>query len=255
MPLLFTSQGDRCTIAQQERSESLGSSEQERIGREFDQDACDFCDRYKKRGLSSSSRLLLDFIVEERVRGRSVVDLGCGAGGFSIQLLKEGAASATGFDLSPNMVDAATALARAEGFDGKAKFQLANAAMAKLPPSDIVVMDKVLCCYSDWRLLLKNAASASQTMLGFIVPRDIGIARLPFRAGIRLANFFTRRRGSVLFYLHPLGLIDGALRDSGFTQQRKRTSRLWLVFLYTRSPGVGTNEQSQYIAPSSSDSR
>lgn len=252
MPLLFTSQGDRCTIAQQERSVPTGSSEQERIGREFDEDACDFCDRYKKRGLSSSSKLLLDFIVGERVQGRSVVDLGCGAGGFSVQLLKEGAASANGFDLSQNMVNTAMALARAEGFEGKAKFQLGNAATAKLPPSDIVIMDKVLCCYPDWKLLLKNAAGASQTMLGFVVPRDIGIARLPFRAGIRLVNFFAKRRGSILFYLHPLGLIDSALRDSGFIQQRKRTSRLWLVFLYTRSAGVGTNEQSQYIAPSSS---
>ena len=249
--LISTSNGDRYTIAQQERSEPSRSSEQERIGREFDQDACDFCDRYKKRGLSSSSKILLDFIVEERVHGRSIVDLGCGAGGFSIQLLKEGAASANGFDLSQNMVNAARQLARAEGFDEKAKFQLGDAATSKLPPSDIVIMDKVLCCYPDWKLLLRNAASASQTMLGFIVPRDIGIARLPFRVGIRLVNFFAKRRGSILFYLHPLGLIDSALRDSGFTQQRKRTSRLWLVLLYSRCPGVTTIEQSQYIVPSS----
>jgi len=75
--------------------------ETDRIGEEFDADACDFCDRYKRRGLSKSSRLLLDFILNEGAQDKTVVDLGCGAGGFSVELLKKGAASAIGVDLSP----------------------------------------------------------------------------------------------------------------------------------------------------------
>jgi SAM-dependent methyltransferase len=209
-------------------------SEADRIGKEFDEDACDFCDRYRKAGLSRSSRMLLDFIVREGVDGRSVVDLGCGSGGFSIELLKEGAQTTVGYDLSRNMIDSATKLATTNGFADRAKFQVGNAAASELPTSDIVIMDKVLCCYSNWKPLLTNAIGASRIMVGFVVPRDEGIAKIPFRLGVKVVNYFSRRKGNILLYLHPLALVDRTLRDSGFTHRKKQASRFWLVFLYSR---------------------
>jgi SAM-dependent methyltransferase len=212
-----------------------GLPETDKIGKEFDEDACDFCDRYKKSGLSRSSRLLLDSILEEGLDGMSVADLGCGAGGFSIELLKQGAESVIGFDLSRNMISSANDLARSNGVESKAKFQIGDAATAELPMSDVVILDKVLCCYSDWKPLLGNAMEASRRMLGFIVPRDEGIVKVPFRLGARIVNYFQRRKGNILFYLHPLNLVDRTLRDSGFTRRRKKASRFWLIFLYSRA--------------------
>jgi magnesium-protoporphyrin O-methyltransferase len=205
-----------------------------KISREFDGDACDFCERYRNNGLSRSSKLLLKFILDGNAQDKAVLDLGCGAGGLSMELLKHGAQSAVGFDLSPRMIVAATELAQASGFESRAKFQEGNAATAELPRSDIVVMDKVLCCYSEWRPLLKNAMEAGKVMIGFTVPRDEGITKLPFRIALRIANYFQKRRGGVLFYLHPLGTVDKTVRDSGFKRLRKQGSRFWLVFLYSR---------------------
>ena len=209
--------------------------EVEEIGREFDEDACDFCDRYEKKGLSRSSRLLLAFLLEEGTGEKSVADLGCGAGGFSIELLKEGAGSAVGYDLSLKMIDSANHIAHMNGFESRAKFQQGNAATAELSASDIVIMDKVLCCYSEWRPLLKNAISASQEMVGFVVPRDIGIAKWFFRLGVRAVNYFQKRSGRILFYLHPLNQIDKTLQESGFKLRKKQGSRIWLVFLYSKA--------------------
>ncbi len=205
-----------------------------KISREFDDDACDFCQRYKKKGLSRSSKLLLKFISENPIKDKEILDLGCGAGGLSIELLKHGAQTSVGLDLSPRMIEAATELARATGFESRAKFQEGNAATVDLPRSDIIVMDKVLCCYSEWRPLLKNAIGASSVMIGFTIPRDEGITKIPFRLALKIANFFQRRRGGVLFYLHPLDTIDKTLRESGFNRHRKQGSRFWLVFLYSR---------------------
>ena len=209
--------------------------ESSKISREFDGDACDFCQRYKRKGLSRSSKLLLKFISDNSIKEKTVLDLGCGAGGLSLEFLKQGAQNTVGFDLSPRMIEAARELARTTGFESKAKFQEGNAALAELPRSDIVVMDKVLCCYSEWRPLLKNAMEATNGMIGFTVPRDEGVAKLPFRLGLRVANYFQRRSGGVLFYLHPLGTIDRTLRDAGFSRRRKQTSRFWLIFLYSRA--------------------
>jgi SAM-dependent methyltransferase len=208
--------------------------ETSRISREFDGDACDFCDRYKNKGLSRSSKLLLKFILDGNAQDKVILDLGCGAGGLSIELLKHGAQTSIGFDVSPRMIEAATELARATGFETRAKFQEGNAAIADLPRSDIVVMDKVMCCYSEWRPLLENAMKASNGMIAFTVPRDEGITKLPFRLALRIANYFQKRREGVLFYLHPLGTIDKTLRESGYKRRKKQASRFWLVFLYSR---------------------
>ena len=210
--------------------------ESDKIAREFDEDACEFCNRYRTSGLSRSSKLLIKFILEEGAQGLSVLDLGCGAGGLSLELLKEGANSSVGFDLSPNMIRMASELALQNGFEARAKFQLGNAATANLPVSDIVVMDKVLCCYSEMAPLLGNAAGASRAVVGFTVPRDGGIAKWPLRLVIWITNLFLRWRGCLPFYLHPLDAVDRALRDSGFTRRRKQTSRFWLVFLYSKLP-------------------
>src|SRR5207249_11243681 len=93
--------------------------------------------------------LLLDFILNEGAQGKTVVDLGCGAGGFSIELLKPGATSVVGVDLSSKMVEAASELVRVSGLENRSKFQVGNAAEAELPSSDIVILAKVLCCYSN----------------------------------------------------------------------------------------------------------
>ncbi len=132
------------------------------------------------------------------------------------------------------MIKAAAELASASGLGERAKFQPGNAATATLPLSDIVVMDKVICCYSDIDPLLRNAAEASRGLLGFVVPRDDGIVKWPLRLGVRIMNFFQKRRRGILFYLHPLSALDKSLRDSGFTRQKKQASRFWLVFLYKR---------------------
>ena len=210
------------------------SGEADQVGHEFDEDACDFCDRYQKRGLSRSSSLLLSFILEGGILGRTVADLGCGAGGFSIELLKKGASSSIGIDLSSKMIESAKQLALAMGLDTRAKFELGNAATVELPVTDVVIMDKVLCCYSEWEPLLKNAISSAGDFVGFIVPRDEGIAKWPFRLGVRVVNFFQRRGKKILFYLHPLDRVDETLRASGFILRRKRGSRFWLIFLYSR---------------------
>jgi SAM-dependent methyltransferase len=211
------------------------SLEADKIAQEFDGDACEFCERYKNKGLSRSSKLLLRFIINNNVRDKSILDLGCGAGGLSLELLKEGANNTVGFDLSPKMINAALELTKVNGLESRAKFQLGNGATSELPGSDIVVMDKVLCCYSEWRPLLKNAIEASREMLGFTVPRDEGITKWPFRLALKIVNYFQRRRSGVLFYLHPLGTIDKTLRESGFNRRRKQSSRFWLVFLYSKA--------------------
>ncbi len=211
----------------------------ERIAVDFDEKACDFCDRYKKSGLSQSSRLLMRFFEEEGITGKRILDLGCGAGAFAVETLKGRAGSVVGVDLSPEMIKTAGQLALANGFVAKAKFQLGNAATMDLPPSDIVVMDKVICCYPEYGPLLRNAVGTGGGTVGFVVPRDAGLMIGPLRLGVLIMNFFQRRRNQTQFYLHPLSAVDRLLRESGFERKHKAGARFWLVFLYAKAKTPG----------------
>ncbi len=214
---------------------SSNLDEGERVARDFDDSACEFCERYKTKGLSKSSKVLLDFLVADGVKEKSTLELGCGAGGFTMELVNQGAASAVGIDLSVEMIKAANELSHARGAEDRVKYWQGNAATADLPQADIVVMDKVICCYSDIGSLMKNATSASRDLVGFIVPRDEGILKWPLRLGVWIGNVIQKRRKSIFFYLHSLPALDKSLRESGFTRRQKKSSRFWLVFLYGRT--------------------
>ncbi len=206
------------------------------IADEFDSLACDFCDRYKESGLSKSSKILLGYLKEEGLTGKTVLDLGCGTGSFSIEALKEGAGQCVGVDLSPEMIRNANDLAVKSGFSDRAKFTIGDAANVQHPVSDAVVLDKVICCYPEMEALLKSASESSSNMLGFVVPRDEGLFKGPLRLGIGIVNLAEKlRKRRAPMYLHPLKNIDKLLHTAGFVQKRKTPSRFWLVFLYARA--------------------
>lgn len=60
--------------------------------------------------------------LRHRVAGRTVLDVGCGSGRYAVALAKAGAARVVGVDVAPRMLDAAVALARAEGVKDRCEF-------------------------------------------------------------------------------------------------------------------------------------
>ena len=179
----------------------------------------------------------MNWLVEEEVSGKRIVDLGCGTGAFAIEMLKNGASSCVGIDLSPAMIRTASELAVESGYQDGAKFELGNAALADLPVSDVVVMDKVICCYPEVGPLLKNASSASGSLIGFVVPRDEGVWKWPLRLAAYAGNLIQkiRRRKLNWFYIHSLKTMNEMLVEAGFAKERKAASRIWLMFLYKRA--------------------
>ncbi len=205
------------------------------IAATFDDLAHDRCCKYKSKGLTASTRVLLDFLTENGLVGKTVFDIGCGTGFFALETLKHGASSCVGVDLSSAAIHEANEFAKESGLQDRARFEVANAASTQHPSSDIVVMDKVLCCYPDADTLLKTAYESSNELLGFVVPRDEGLMKPVMRIGTRLINLVEKlRRTGFRLYLHPLRSVDKLLVENRFQRANKAKSRFWLVFLYKR---------------------
>jgi len=206
------------------------------IAETFDDLAHDRCCKYKSNGLTASSQLLLDFISKEGLVGKTVLELGCGTGFLALETLRLGASSCVGVDLSSAAIHEANEFAKESGLQDRARFEVANAASTHQPTSDIVIMDKVLCCYPDSDALLKTASESSRELLGFVVPRDEGLMKPAMKIGTALINLVEKlRKTGFRLYLHPLRSIDELLAETGFQQAKKDKSRFWLIFVYTRN--------------------
>jgi len=92
---------------------------------EYDDDAIRFLEALWGDGyLSPGGPEEVDRVVEGlTLAGRTILDIGCGAGGITLHLVeKHGAAHATGFDVEPPVIDAARERARKRGLADKADF-------------------------------------------------------------------------------------------------------------------------------------
>src|SRR3989442_1736239 len=213
-----------------------GSAQTKGIAETFADLAHDRCCKYKANGLTGSSQVLLDFISNKGLGGKTVLEIGCGTGFFALETLRHGASSCLGVDLSSASIHEANEFAKESGLQDRARFDVADAATTRQPASDVVVMDKVLCCYPDLEALLKTASNSSRELLGFVVPRDEGLMKPAMRIGTALINLVEKlRKTGFRLYLHPLRSIDELLAGSGFQQENKAKSRFWLVFLYKRN--------------------
>jgi magnesium-protoporphyrin O-methyltransferase len=100
-----------------------------------------------------------------------------------------------------------------------------------IPKADIVTLDRVVCCYPDFRGLLRSAAEHSRHALAFTYPRETWYLRL----AMKMANFFQRlRRDPFRVFLHPVAEMDALLKQEGLEQVTLRRLFVWEMALYRR---------------------
>ena len=160
--------------------------------------------QYQRRGPTGQTRELLKAVRTRDLRGATLLDIGGGIGAIHHELLENGVTRATHVDASSAYLHAAEGEAARRGHAGRVQFIQADFTdvASNLPPADIVTLDRVVCCYPDFRSLLTAAASRSQQILALTYPRETWYVRLVisvmdgFRrcAVILFASLFTRSR-------------------------------------------------------------
>ncbi len=183
--------------------------------------------RYRQRGLPARARLLLQLIESFiDVRGRRSLEGGAGAGGFTVELARRGVAHAHAVDAMPITMSYAARLAAEFGVAQQTHFQSADFADPKLElaPADIVILDRVVCCYPDWRALLDNATSRAQRVIALSYPADNRYSRL-FTRAVNAAQSLLRRRFRL--YVHPPAAMLALLAQHGFDRVQRRRYWTW----------------------------
>jgi SAM-dependent methyltransferase len=185
---------------------------------------------------------LADALLESGIQSMSVLEIGSGVGVLARELAHRGAGSVTGLDLSAESVSIASREAVDEGLAGKVRFEVGNGAVEPLETHDVVVLDRVICCYPRAQELITHTSDAAGRVFAFTVPRNEGVLRLYWRLGFGVENaYHALRRRQFRAYLHDLGNIDTWLRDQGLAPAQRFSRRGWLHAVYVRSEGSQTS--------------
>jgi magnesium-protoporphyrin O-methyltransferase len=188
---------------------------------------------YRRRGPANQTKLILQAVRSLGLKNANLLDIGGGIGVIHHELLEDLAQEATHVDASSAYLKEAKAEAARRGHRERVNFIYADFTdvASDLPKADVVTLDRVVCCYPDFRRLLKAAADHSTRALAFTYPRETWYLRI----GLKLVNFFQRLRNDPFrVFLHPVAEMDALLRREGLERVALRRLFVWEMALYQR---------------------
>jgi magnesium-protoporphyrin O-methyltransferase len=193
--------------------------------------------RYRKRGPSKSTRMLLHALQREGIEHATLLDIGGGIGVIQHELLDAGAERATSVEASAAYLRAARQEAERRRHTGRIRYEAGDfvALADRVEPADVVTLDRVICCYPDMEALVGRSAARARHLYGLVYPQD----RWCVGVGIRVTNLFMRlARRAFRAHLHRPSAVDAVAREHGLTRRlSRRAGPVWQVALYAREPG------------------
>jgi SAM-dependent methyltransferase len=129
---------------------------------------------WRTRGLRSTTQELIDAVRAQGVEGATVLDVGAGVGAVHVALLEAGAASAIDVDASREYLAAARAEAERRGLVDRVTYHYGDIVelAADIPPTDVVTLDAVICCYPHLSALIAAVVRGNPRLIGLAYPRD-----------------------------------------------------------------------------------
>jgi magnesium-protoporphyrin O-methyltransferase len=189
--------------------------------------------RYRRKGLDGTSRRLFRLLRQRGLEGRTLLEVGGGIGDLQIELLKAGLARAVSIELTPTYEETAAALLREAGLGDRVERRVIDftEAAREVEAADIVVLNRVICCYPDMPKLAGAAADHAREVLALSFPRRSWWTRATLAAG-NLVLGATRRQFHV--FIHPPAGILATAEERGLTTTQNSPGLFWQVAVLER---------------------
>lgn len=190
--------------------------------------------RYRRKGLDPTSKRIVDYLKQQGIAGRSLLEVGGGIGAIQIELLKAGMSRAVSIELTPTYEDAAAGLLRDAGLEDRVERRVMDFAEAArdVEAADVVVMNRVICCYPDMPKLTGAAAEHARELLVLSFPKD----RWWTRGGLALANLIFRvMRREFQVFVHAPDQILASAERRGLATALNQPGFLWQVAAMRRA--------------------
>lgn len=189
--------------------------------------------QYRQKGLPKRLRPVVAFLERQGIEGASILDIGFGVGALHLELLRRRAAHVTGVEVSEAYLAAAQDLADELGFAGAVDYRQGDYVQlqGELAGADVVVLDRTVCCYPDWRALVEPSARQARRLYVLVLPADRWYTRAFTRAlnvGCALIRHPYRT------YAHPRAEIEATITNTGLVRAASERFRWWEAVIYAR---------------------
>jgi len=188
--------------------------------------------QYLKTGPKKSTKYLLKPLQEWIQVEDSLLDIGSGVGALIWELLENG-------------IDHVHYIEISDAYSKVFKEQVASKALEKqvniltgdftehhpsLPQVDVVTMDKVICCYQDYRPLVKLSLQKARKVYAYTILRDIWWVKAVNKVESLIKSFTNYLRT----HIHPTAEIEEMVVSQGFKKIYQKSHREWLTVIYTK---------------------
>ena len=188
---------------------------------------------YWKKGIEKRARKVVEAVSARGIEGASLLEVGGGVGGLHVELLKRGAARAVDVDVSAAYIAAAQSIAEKLQLRDRVDYRVADFAQeaGSIEAADVVVMDRVVCCYPNMPQLVGAAAQHARRLLALTFPRGswyMGLAEKFINLGMWIS------RSGFRFYVHDPAAIEQAAAGSGLRPVQENFSGIWQIVIFER---------------------
>jgi len=189
---------------------------------------------YYKKGLRKETKVLVDFL-KGHAAGMTVLEVGCGVGYLNMELVKLGASRSLGLDISKAYISAARELRDKLGLQKNVELKLMDFVENEknVKKADVVVNDKVICCYPNMEKFISTTASHANKFYGIIYPRNFKILRLLFRIINPVFQFIKKTKG-FRFYIYNPEEMKRVVEHQGFKRSLNETKGLWEISVFEK---------------------
>ncbi|MGH2492867.1 MAG: class I SAM-dependent methyltransferase [Candidatus Limnocylindria bacterium] len=188
---------------------------------------------YARKELTGDARRIVDLVRRRMAPGYSVLEVGGGVGEIHLELLKDGALRAVNVELATQYESVAAELIRERGLGDRVERRLGDFVREadRVPEADVVVMNRVVCCYPDADALVGAAADHARRYLLVTIPVD----RWWIRLGIGMGNtVLALRRSTFRGYVHATRVVLAAAESRGMRLAERRRGLIWQFIVLER---------------------
>jgi magnesium-protoporphyrin O-methyltransferase len=201
---------------------------------QFDESrAKDDMKRYRKFGPAKQTQLILSAVRSLNLKHASLLDIGGGIGMIYHELMQDVVSNVIHVDASSAYLKVAKEESVKRGNDKQIRFVHADFTDVEneVDKTDVVTLDRVVCCYPNYRELLTAAGKHSKRALVMTYPRETWY----FRIALGIINFFQNLTNNPFrVFIHPIQQMESLLNELGFSRTSTKRLFVWEMSLYER---------------------
>ena len=186
---------------------------------------------YLKKGPSKVTKKLIEQL-SSLDTGKTLLDVGGGIGALQWWFLNHEGESVVGVDASSGYINMATTHAVKAGLENRTTYIQGDftEVSSALPKVDTLTLDKVICCYPNYKNILE-AATKKANVIALSYPMD-GIIADAFRG---LGVLYMKAKGNPFRpYVHSVSDIRLTMRNLGYKRENHTLSFPWIVETYVK---------------------